>query len=125
MPCLPVCLKGHQLNGMHGSCSLQIVERKFFDNWNEFEDNKLRMELEMQPLKDDAEVDFHTPAGAKGSGFLPRVSLPCLLELRVQGVKDSGLQAPRAQVIVPCLSAEQVHLVISALASTNGSCLLP
>ena len=61
------------------------MERKFFDNWNEFEDNKLRMELEMQPLVDDAEVDFDTPAGAKGSGFLPRVSSTCLLQLLCAG----------------------------------------
>ena len=75
------------------------MERKFFDNWNEFEDNKLRMELEMQPLADDTEVDFDTPAGAKGSGFLPRVSLPCLLQLLVEGVTHSGLQASRVQVM--------------------------
>ena len=100
-------LEGYQVSGLHGSRPLQIVERKFFDNWNEFEDNKLRMELELQPLADDAEVDFDTPAGAKGSGFLQRVSLPCLPQLLAQSsrsVRASGVQTPRADV---CLQQAQ------------------
>lgn len=105
---------------------LQIVERKFFDNWNGFEDNKLRMELEMQPLVDDTEVDFDTPAGAKGSGFLPRVSSPCLLQRLGHDVTHSRLAGTKGSSdLTLCQIAKlKVCVVTLRLASAKSSCML-